>query len=584
MNHQSNQRQQSLNTLVLSTRPDPRKFAVSAMLGTVLLVTACGGGENSAAPQIQAKSALEQAMAVNAKLSAAGAAHRLNMATFGATTASVAELRAMPSYQAWLEGQIAIPVNRTHWDTLKAIDDANVGFPQKAFGGRVHSVSIIPVMWQAYITAPDQLRKRMGAALLEIFAINERVGAIGYIHNQYSSAGYVDMLERHAFGNFRDLLEDVALSPAMGNFLSHIGNQKAAYANGVEIRVPDENFARELLQLFSIGLVKLNANGTPMLSAGKPIPTYTQEDIFQLARVFTGFNYDTKGEWLERYRARMVSVPWSHSPEEKRFLGLTIPANTSAKESLKQALDHIFKHPNVGPFIGKQLIQRLVTSNPSPAYIARVSAAFANNGKGVRGDMKAVVLAVLTDAEATDLTSAALNADHLGKLREPMMRITAVARALGASSPGLIFPMGDLTAGKTWVGQTPVNSPSVFNFFRPGYVPPSSLVAQAGLVAPELQISTGSQIVASINAVNELIADKQGVFQWTAMANMERLASDPKALLDECIVLLTGNGTGLAPRASMEAIVAGIPANEARLRVQTAMQMVASSPAFIVQR
>ncbi|MBL8327979.1 MAG: DUF1800 domain-containing protein [Rubrivivax sp.] len=570
-------------------RAAARGLALSLSIACALLASGCGGGNAPTAarsPQDARQRPLAEATA--AALLPRQAASFLNMATFGATSASLNDLLAAGSYKAWLEQQMNMPVQTSHWNTLAALYTPRPTFPALSYGVNPAGEWIIPVMWRAYISSPDQLRKRVGAALLEVFVINERVALIGLQNNQYSAAGYIDMLERHAFGNFRDLLEDVALSPTMGNFLSHRGNRKASYdAHGVEIRQPDENFARELLQLFSIGLVELNADGTPRLVNGAPVETYTQSDIFNLARVFTGWDYDNSVTGFERLRARMVEYPNLHSPEAKRFLGLTIAAGTGGRASLKQTLDHLFQHPNVGPFIGRQLIQRLVTSNPSPAYVARVSAVFADNGQGVRGDMKAVIRSILTDPEAlSGPDSEDMPQVHGGKLREPTMRVVAVARVLGARSTQPLFPLGNLTESVPGVGQTPVNSPSVFNFFRPGYVPPASEVASAGLVAPEFQIVTGSQIISSINFINTMIADEARVFEYAGMPELQALANDPPELLARAILLLTGRGHGIGPaaREAMTAALTEIPASETRRRVVAALQMVASTPGFLVQR
>ncbi|MCH2222462.1 MAG: DUF1800 family protein, partial [Dechloromonas sp.] len=246
-----------------------------------------------------------------------------------------------------------------------------------------------------------------------------------------AAASFLDTLSQHAFGNFRDLLEAVTLHPAMGTYLSHLGNDKENTATG---RMPDENYAREVMQLFTIGLWELNEDGTRRQQNGQDIPTYGQPEVMGMAKVFTGWSWagpDTnEGRWLgwvngvqtQPWDQPMQPYPQHHSTSEKRILrGVVIPAGTGPRESLEIALDTLFNHPNVGPFIGRQLIQRLVTSNPSPAYIARVARAFNNNGAGVRGDMKAVIRAVLLDPEARD--AAKLADGNWGKLREPVVRV-----------------------------------------------------------------------------------------------------------------------------------------------------------------
>ena len=290
----------------------------------------------------------------------------------------------------------------------------------------------------------------------------------------------------------------------MGIYLSHRGNRKADYdAQGKPLRVPDENYARELMQLFTIGLVQLHPDGTPKLKDGQPQPTYTQDDVSQLARVFTGWDLarPTGADAAERLRLPMQHIAARHSPEEKRFLGVLIPARTDGPTSLRIALDALFQHPNVGPFIGRQLIQRLVTSNPSPAYVARVAARFDNDGTGVRGNLRAVTEQVLRDPEARSPLNITQPAPSWGKLREPVLRFTQMARAFGIQSSGPLWRIGDLSDPARELGQSPLRAPSVFNFYRPGYVPPHTSLATAQLVAPEFQITTDTSVPGIVNTL-----------------------------------------------------------------------------------
>jgi uncharacterized protein (DUF1800 family) len=291
----------------------------------------------------------------------------------------------------------------------------------------------------------------------------------------------------------------VTLHPIMGAYLNMRGNQKADAATG---RVPDENYAREVMQLFSIGLVKLNLDGTPVLVGGKPVETYTPADISGIARVFTGFSFacattstncflygnsSTTSTGVydpDRWFKPMQAYPQFHSAQAKTFLGVTVPAQTTADPpaSLRVALDTLANHPNTAPFISKQLIQRLVTSNPSPAYVQAVATVFNNNGANVRGDLKAVIKAVLMHPEARTPTG------NAGKLREPVLRLSAYLRTFAHSSDTGRWRVGNTDNPGTSLGQTMLRSPSVFNFFRPGYVPPGTQTAAAGLVAPETQL------------------------------------------------------------------------------------------------
>ncbi len=314
------------------------------------------------------------------------------------------------------------------------------------------------------------------------------------------------MLGGNAFGNFRDLLQLVALHPMMGVYLSHLKNQKEDAATG---RVPDLNFAREVTQLFTIGQYKLAADGSTELgSDAKATPAYNSADLAGLSQVFTGWSWYAGPELTDRTSRRFLGQDaqlerdWRpmpsyneytantsyHSISAKSFFGVTIPAQASpdTEGDLKAALDTLFNNPNVGPFIGRQLIRRVVIGNPSPAYVGRVSAAFNDNGTGVRGDLKAVWRAVLLDPEARTAGDAA----SYGRVLEPLVRLANFMRAFNVkSTSGLYTGIGNTDDPAMRLNQTPMFSPSVFNFFRPGYVPTSKTIADAGLVVPELQIT-----------------------------------------------------------------------------------------------
>jgi uncharacterized protein (DUF1800 family) len=411
-------------------------------------------------------------------------------------------------------------------------------------------------------------------------------------------ATYMDLLGRDTFGNYRQLLEDVTLSPMMGLYLSHLANQKED-ATG---RVPDENYAREVMQLFTIGLYELNADGTVKLdSRREPIETYSNDDVIGLARVFTGWSWSStikdeasfqanRGLFVTDDRALkpMELYPQFHSASAKTFLGKTIPAGTPGEESLKQALDHLFNHPNVGPFIGKQLIQRSVTSNPSPAYVGRVSAAFANNGQGVRGDMRAVWRAILLDPEARDI--AKLNDSQFGKLREPVLRLSAWIRAFNVKSTSGNYNVYFTDDPSSGIGQAPFRSPSVFNFYRPGYVPPNTGAAAAGLVVPEMQITSETSASSYINFVESMaiLGGAGFLLDLTADYQDERaIADDVDALINRIDERLTYGAMRASTRALAREAVASVPLStfDARgNRVRLALLFALASPDFIVQR
>lgn len=354
------------------------------------------------------------------------AARFLTQATFGIK--SIDEIAALRTqgHEAWLAAQFALaPASHVQY-----VND------RKAAGEKAAEERAYEAIWQQWLWDPGQLRARMAFALSEILVISNIAPDL----DTYAMASYMDMLNRNAFGNYRQLLEDVALHPAMGYYLNMIGSKKEDPARGTH---PNENFAREVMQLFSIGLVRLAPDGSRVLDgAGNPVPTYDESVVRNMAAAFSGWNFagnDTskpnvfdpaKENWLE------PMVPWEmwHDTNAKTIVnGIVLPANQGARKDLKDALDALFNHPNVGPFIGRQLIQRFVTSNPSPAYIGRVAAAFANNGQGVRGDLKAVLRAVLLDPEARSLDKA--REAGWGKQREPVIRFANYLRALGATSP-----------------------------------------------------------------------------------------------------------------------------------------------------
>jgi uncharacterized protein (DUF1800 family) len=595
-------------------RPTPY-YAVSA-LAVVLAaaLAACGGGGNGnsnggstpptdyatlpgananakiLAEQVdEAKAAGTPVTSLPVQLPEASAVRFLNQATFGSTEAETAA--AQQQWRTgWLQAQFALPVERTHWDGVIADQAAAQAEEPTRDPNQLPSAVWDWSVWQAYISAPDQLRKRVGYALSQTMVTSMEGFASGGTNNARLAAGYVDLLEKGAFGNFRQLLEDVTLAPAMGYYLSHRGNRKADYPNNdttkPPTRVPDENYAREVMQLFTVGLVALNADGTRKLSNGQPTESYSEDDVRGLARVFTGWDFVSKTNNPDWPRTPMQHIASRHSPEEKKFLGVTIPANTDGPASLRIALDTLFNHPNTAPFLSKQLIQRLVTSNPSAAYVGRVSARFADNGAGVRGDMKAVVEAVLNDTEARTPLNITQPAPSWGKLREPVLRYTTFARNFGGTFGGEIWRIGSLSDPAFALGQSPLRSPSVFNFYRPGYVPPNTGIARATLVAPEFQISTDTSLPGYVNFMQkQLVAPNGGlVFNYDAEL---ALAADPPALVARLNRRLTNTAMSSATRDEIVATVTALPAGTAAqnlARVRTAILMTLASPEFVVQK
>jgi uncharacterized protein (DUF1800 family) len=521
-------------------------------------------------------------------LTRSDAARFLTQATFGPNKADVDRVLAL-GLSAWVDEQFTAPQS-LHLPAVPAYNDLLT--PQ--FVGQF---PLLNTWWTKAAIAPDQLRQRTAFALSQLFVISMIDGNV--LAYPQGMASYMDMLGRNAFGNYRQLLEDVTLSPMMGLYLSHLGNMKEDPASG---RQPDENYARELLQLFTIGLYELNPDGSLKLdSRNEPIETYSNADIMGLARVLTGWSWGgpTKDEASfapfrgfllldDRHLRPMEAYAQFHSSSPKSFLGTTIPANTSAQESLRLALDRIFNHPNVGPFVARQLIQRLVTSNPSPAYVARVAAAFNDNGRGVRGDMQAVWRAILLNADARD--RAALDEVRFGKLREPVLRLTAWIRAFGVKSSSGSYNVYFTDDPSSGIGQAPYRSPSVFNFFRPGYAPPNTRASAAGLVVPEMQITSETSATAYVNFVeNMAVLGATGfLLDLNADYSAERaLADNPAALIDRMDELLTYGTMSATTRELMRQAIESVPitAPDARAnRVRMALLFTLSSPDFIVQR
>ncbi len=500
-------------------------------------------------------------MPIPATLTRADAVRFLQRATFGGTPADVDGL-VRDGVGAWFTRQLRLLPAEKHLDRMLRLDTPN------------QSVGFTSVYWQGVFTGADQLRKRVAYALSQIFVVSERDV------DRNDVAYYADLLEEHALGTFRNLLEKITYSRAMGRYLTYNNNRKANAAQG---RVPDENYAREIMQLFTIGLWELNADGTQRLSGGQPIPTYDLDDVRGLARVLTGLAFDNTPPTPERNRFPMGIVEANHELGTKEFLGVVIPANTTTAASIGRALDTLANHPNTGPFIVKQLIQRLVTSNPTPAYVARVAAVFTNDGAGQRGNLAAVVRAILVDDEAWQDSPP----DSFGKLREPVLRYTTVLRALGVATTAQIWPVGRTNEEATALGQSPYYSSSVFNFYRPGYVPPQTALGDQRLVAPEFQIATESAVLAWVNFLGAQLRSLPAVLSLD-LAALNALATTPPALIDELGARLCPRGLSAAVRTVLVRRVSAITrpnaADQTRERVLGAVLMIAASSDFLYER
>jgi uncharacterized protein (DUF1800 family) len=533
-----------------------RWHGLAAAAVMALWLAACGGGGTASDTSSSGGSSGSPAEMPASK---AEAARFLTQATFGPTDADIERVTAI-GYSAWIDEQFAKPQSsqRATWEAADAVVKAVNATSSVGQDGTINA------FWKAALTGDDQLRQRVVFALSQIFVISLQDGTVG--DNPRAVSAYVDMLGDKGLGNYRELLQSVSLHPMMGVYLTSIRNQKADPKTG---RVPDENYGREVMQLMSIGLHQLNLDGTEQLANGAPIDTYTQADIGGMAKVFTGWSWNCP-DWpdnscffngsangnsnTDRSFATMLGYPQYHSIDEKKLLGATIAAQSKGDPdaSLKTALDTLYNHPNVGPFIGRQLIQRLVTSNPSPQYVAAVAGAFNNNGSGVRGDMKAVVKAVLMNPEARTTSSTA------GKLREPVLKLSALLRAFPYKSDTGDYKVGNTDNAGTQLGQTPMRSPSVFNFWRPGYVPPGTEAAKASLAVPEMQLASETSAAGYVNYMRDGVGSGVGAFNGTVngvVLNRRDLQPDFSAEL-----ALADQSSELVDRINAKLLYGGMPA------------------------
>lgn len=495
-------------------------------------------------------------------LTAADASRFLIQATFGPTKAEIDALtgKHQADLGAWIDAQMALPVS-SHLDATDADFTAFATGDNPQYSQQNRQAA----WWKIAVTGPDQLRQRVAFALSEIFVVSDVNGTL--FNNPRGMANYYDVFTRGAFGNFRDMLEQVTLNPVMGTYLSSLRNAKATYDhNGQLLASPDENYAREVMQLFTIGLNQLQPDGSLKVDAlGLPIPTYDQKTITEVAKVFTGWSFSADTSVASNFRGAaanymlpMVLFPTYHENGAKTVVGgVVIPANQGGVADMKAMLDTLYNHPNTGPFIARELIQRLVTSNPSPGYVYRVAQVFADNGRGVRGDLGAVVKAILLDYEARSPAVAATAS--FGKLKEPMLRVTAVLRAFnGAANNGRY---GYFNPEPT-LAQAALRAPTVFNFFEPAYVQPG-LLASAGLYAPEFEILNDTTAITVPNQIWNFIYTNRSATNATEakigiqLDSLLPLARTPQALVDQTNLILAG---GALPKNVTDGMVSAINA------------------------
>ncbi len=480
----------------------------------------------------------------------------LLQATLGGSVQNMEEI-ATTGIENWIDQQMEMepslltPLIQPTYDEYKAYYVEQGGNPED-FPYRPWRDIFSFAWWENNMTTNDLLRHRIAFALSEILVVSAQseLGDFGD-----GLASYYDIFNRNAFGNYKDILMEVTLHPAMGYYLSHLDNPKGDPELNTH---PDENYAREVMQLFSIGLYELNQDGSRKTDAnGNFIPTYTNSDIKEFAKVYTGlgigavienewtdepdFGY---GIWLADMTVPMAMYQEYHETSEKHLLnGFVIPANQDGMTDIEQTINHLFNHPNVGPFIGKKLIQLLVKSNPSPEYIASVAAAFNDNGSGVRGDMKAVIKAILLNPEARDCSW--INEPTQGKLIEPFVRFTHFTHAIGTISPsGNYWSHGYYTYNN--LKQYPLASPSVFNFFLPDFQP-NGAIANAGLVAPEFQIHNSQTSIGYVNMADIWVMDEINIWSWddasknvyTDFSWLVEDAQDAEVLINKLDLVLT---------------------------------------------
>lgn len=538
-----------------------RAFKSTPVAASGMLLAACGGGSNESG-------GLDATTPTDAE-----AARFLTQARFSASAESIEAVKIL-GYADWLDTQLALPVqgvSRYDWMVSNGYAvEANRG----NFTGADNAI------WLKLFSSPDQVRQRMTLALSEIFVVSMQGLLIEW--RGLCIAHYADLLERNAFGTYRQLLQEVTLSVGMGSYLNMLGNRKEDTRTG---RVPDENYAREVMQLFSIGLVQLGSDGTPRLSNGQTIDSYSAQDISQLARVFTGWERDRLDEEdYEHVRRPMKHNDANFQSGDKTVLGTHIPGSLNGPKALSLALDTLANHPNTGPFIGRQLIQRFTMSHPSPAYVGRVAAVFNNNGRGVRGDLKATLRAVLLDPEAR----AAPSGNASGRLREPVHRFVQWGRTFRTTSTSGRWPIGDTSDPATRLGQSPWRSPSVFNFFRPGYVPPGNELAANGITVPEFQLLNESTVAGYLNFMQSVIGNGIGSADVTADYVRElSLATDPPKLLAHLNLHLAADAIHPTTLSELSTAVATISASTATgllNRVRAAILLVMAAPEYLIQK
>jgi len=556
------------------------------------------------------------------------ASRLLAQASFGADWETIESVASMGP-ENWINYQMSLP-SMSYLDTTWMIWNHFVDEYVEAWGEEeiVGNQAIFPLSiyfrqawWNNTMKGEDQLRQRVAFALSEILVISEKSQLE---LNGLGIADYYDMLYHNAFGNYREILDSVTFHPAMGFYLSHLNNEKTDEINNVR---PDQNYAREVMQLFTIGLDMLNEDGTLQLDGeGNAIPTYDNTHIEELSKVFTGLGpmeyWNQWEDWsgfpvvwddglntvpyINLFMPMQMFQQW-HEPGPKYIVnGGVVPAGQTGMEDIEFALDHLFAHPNVAPFISTRLIQRLVKSNPTPEYVARISAVFNDNGEGVKGDLKAVVKAILLDPEARNCDWIEMN--DSGKMREPLIEYTAFMKAFNAANEsGRLWNLGGIW--EEWIHQSPMSAPSVFNFFQPSYAPPGP-IEDAGLVAPEFQTLTHSASINFVNLLYTWLVVDAGYMETSAQSNLlvpgipeftynninieDRvfpdfsdeilLADDGAALMDRLDILLTAGTMAEETKTNIRNTISTMALFDNAIAARMAIFLTLLSPDYVIQK
>jgi uncharacterized protein (DUF1800 family) len=570
---------------ILTIAALPRRAPIAMSCVAALLLSACGGGGSSGGGGTTSAAAV----AATPTISSADAARLAKQGSFGPTQALVNHIVALGSAGAWVDEQTSMSTSSYSDLAARAVATnycTNMATTAQAVCNRDY-MSQTPVGMEFYAhaaTGSDQLRQRVAFALSQIIVASDVE-----VHSTAGLAALNQIFLTNAFGNYHDILRAVALNPYMGAYLNLANSSKAA---------PNENFARELMQLFSIGVNNLNADGTAQTNAtGATVPSYTADDVHNVARALTGWTYArlngapiTDNVNID-YSQPMIANAALYDTTAKSFLGVTVAANATQDASLTAVIDAVFNNASTPPFVSKFLIEQLVTSNPSTAYVGRISAVFANDGSGVRGNLKAVVRAILTDTEARGDSKAGASD---GKVKEPVLLSLSIGRLIGDTTDGYAFTTRDAA-----MGQQPFRAPSVFNFYPPDYPLPLG----GGLLSPPAKLMTAATAVARHNLVYDwtVTGDAASRSEYAAQSTIagatgttpdwsvwDGFGSNTSGMLDLINLLMLNNTMSAAQRTALTTAVNAITNTDATMqahkRAQAALYIVGSSPQFQVDR